>query len=446
MRATLLALLVALAACGDDGGGAGDADAGPGDDGGAGGVDAGDDGPRDPMPIKSVVVIVKENHTLDAYFTGFPGATTSMTATLSDDSVIARPEFEDGDYPCDVPHDNDANLTAYAGGDMNGFDQQGWSCEGDDALLPFRRHTEAQLPSYWFYARNFVLADQFFSTHKGGTTPGHLAVVAAETPFIGNTPSSEGCSVDPVPIIDHAYNRITCQTRPPVQACFDIPSVVDHMQFGAWRSYGPVAGTGNVTTPLNFIRDVGGDPVIREAHFRGLDQLLGDLQGGDQPDLVFAHVYAGTYTGIEGEKDNSEHAPTDPCWGENYTVMLVNAIMQGPRWNETAIVITYDDYGGFYDHVAPKREACEDFNPGFRLPLLIISPYARDGFVLHKDSQGLFQEHASIPKLIEDVFALPRMQSEYENARDGQAGSLLEAFDFTQPPRPPLLRETRPCN
>jgi phospholipase C len=148
---------------------------------------------------------------------------------------------------------------------------------------------------------------------------------------------------------------------------------------------------------------------------------------------------------MPGEEDNSEHPPANPCWGENYTVMLVNAIMQGPRWHETAIIVTYDDYGGAYDHVQPKREACESYNPGFRLPILVISPYAREGVVLHEDSQGLSQEQASIPKLIEDVFGLPRMQSEYMFARDDQAGSLMGAFDFTQAPRPPMILEPRSC-
>jgi hypothetical protein len=399
------------------------------------------------------VIIVKANHTLEHYFTGFPGADTSPTALLSNGKTITRPTMPSGNLPCDVSHDHTNAVVAYAGGKMNGFDLQSWSCKASDALLPFRRYTEAQIPNYWAYAKNFVLCDQFYSTLKGPTSPGHFAIVAAETPFFGNTPASEGCSVTPPPTISTAYNRVTCEVRPPVPACFDVPSIVDDIpKTMTWRSYGPLGVNGHVSTPLNLIKKVGTNTSIAAAHFRDLATLLGDLQAGDQPDLVFAHVYSGLYTGLLGEAgdlahhNNSERAPANPCWGESYTVMLVNAIMSGPRWKETAILVTYDDYGGFYDHVSPPKEHCEAYTPGFRLPLLVISPYAKQGFVLHKDSDGRILEHASIAKLVEDVFGLPRMQAKYQHARDGLAGSLLEAFDFAQPPRDPLLLPVRPCS
>ncbi len=420
--------------------------------GNAGHSDAGRDAGNFPTPIRSVVVIVKENHTFDSYFTNFPGADTVTTAPLSDGGSLTRLPMPDGNLLCDIGHSNAEAQTAYANGAMNGFDRQTWSCKSSDPVLPFRYYTEAQLPNYWAYARNFVLADAFFSTLKGPTTPGHLATVAAEVPFFGNTPSSDGCSVADPPMVDSAYNRITCAVRDPVPACFNIPSVVDSIPATmSWRSYGPKAANGHITTPLNFIRAIGGDAGVRAEHFRDLDKLLGDLKAGDQPDLVYAHVYSGLYTDLPGEAadpthhNNSEHGPANPCWGENYTVMLVNAIMQGPRWNETAILIAYDDYGGFYDHVMPPREACEAYTPGFRLPFTVISPFARKGFVLHRDWEGRILEHASIPKFIEDVFSLPRMQARYENARDGQAGSMLEAFDFTQAPREPLILNPRQC-
>ncbi len=403
------------------------------------------------MPIRSVVVIIKENHSFDSYFTGFPGADSTMKATLSTGKVITREPMPDGNLACDIGHSHDDALLAHGGGKMNGFDLQGWSCKAADPVLPFRYYTESQLPNYWAYAKSFVLADQFYANLKGPTSPGHFAFVAAETPFFGNTSASDGCSVVVPPLIDHAYDRKTCGVRPLVPACFDVPSVVDDLAGHSWRSYGPIGANGHVTTPLNLIKKIGANAGIAAAHFRDLKQLLADLQAGDQPDLVFAHVLSGLYTGLPGEtKDyahhnNSEHGPANPCWGENYTVMLVNAIMQGPRWKDTAIIVTYDDYGGFYDHVAPPKETCADFTPGYRLPLLLISPYAKKSFVLHKDDQDRILEQSSIPRFIEDVFALPRIQSSYEYARDGSAGSLLGAFDFDQPPREPLILATRAC-
>ena len=110
--------------------------------------------------------------------------------------------------------------------------------------------------------------------------------------------------------------------------------------------------------------------------------------------------------------------------------------MAGPHWNETAVVITWDDWGGFYDHVLPRAEACpngELFNKGFRVPALVISPYAREGFVLHDEL-----EQASLVRLAEELFALPFLTARDPHARDERAGSLLAAFDFDKPARAPL--------
>jgi phospholipase C len=132
----------------------------------------------------------------------------------------------------------------------------------------------------------------------------------------------------------------------------------------------------------------------------------------------------------------SEHPPNGPCTGENFSVNIINAIMQGPHWNETAIILTWDDYGGWYDHVAQHVDKCPNgqwFNPGFRLPAIVISPYAKQAVI------KTVTEQASIPRLIEDLFGTPRLSATDPHARDGQAGSMMDAFDFTQAPRPPLV-------
>jgi phospholipase C len=117
--------------------------------------------------------------------------------------------------------------------------------------------------------------------------------------------------------------------------------------------------------------------------------------------------------------------------------------MRGPRWKQTAIVITWDDYGGFYDSVPPPVERCangEVFQPGFRLPALVISPYAKQGVVVHTAT-----EQASVPRLVEELFALPFMSRRDPHARDGRAGSMLGALDFSRPPRAPLVLPVPDC-
>jgi phospholipase C len=431
---------VLLAGCGTDPAATESADASL-PDGGAGGdasksdaamgTDAATKGDGGLGQIRYVMVIVKENHTFDSYFTGFPGAESSKTAKKDGSPTpFTRPTAPDTPLACDVAHDHDSALNAFDNGLMDGF-TAGINCT--DKMTPFYAYTEQQIPNYWALARNYVLADHFFSTLLTSTTPGHFTTIAAQSPFYGNTPSGDGCAVPAVnrtPV--DAYNRDTCNLRGKVDPCFDVPSVIDALPAGtSWRAYGNAGTGGRVSTPFNFVQSVGGDPGIRAAHFKPLTALLTDLDKGDQPNVV--------YVNVAGPEDLSEHPPAYPCKGENYSIEIINRVMKGPHWNETAIVLTYDDWGGFYDHVAPVLERCE-FTPGFRLPAIIVSPFAKKGYVL-KD----VTEHASIPRLIEDVFGMPRMAVRDAHARDATAGSLLGAFDFTQPPRPPTPLPIRTC-
>jgi phospholipase C len=161
---------------------------------------------------------------------------------------------------------------------------------------------------------------------------------------------------------------------------------------------------------------------------------MDDLGTDQQANLVYAFV---------GPAPISEGPPDDPCAGEGFTVQAVNKIMNSPLWADSLVVVTWDDWGGNYDHVPPKADLCPDgktfFGPGFRLPLLLVSPYAKAA-VLHTPT-----EQASIPRLIEDLWGMPRMAAKNPNARDERAGSLLEGLDFTQPPRPPLVLTPRTC-
>ncbi len=132
------------------------------------------------------------------------------------------------------------------------------------------------------------------------------------------------------------------------------------------------------------------------------------------------------------------------CAGENWTVGHINHLMNSPIWKDTAILFTMDDFGGWYDHVPPPRQyGCDPTHPyglGFRLPLIVMSPYARPGFVFHETA-----EQASIPRFIEQVFGAPALSTLDPAAQDGQANDLMNAFDFTQAPLPPLVLQQRFC-
>ena len=389
----------------------------PNDDGGA----------AIPSKIRYVMVLVKENHTFENYFTGFPGADTSPTGKLSNGNTYTRPVAPTGPLPSDLCHSNHCATRAYSGGSMDGFDLS------TTGKLPFVHYTEQQIPNYWQYARNFVLADHFFSSSLAPSTPGHTVFWAGRSLSIDNatcnTPSGtgctgRGCTASPnVTITTFDPDKCTTST---VKPCFDVPSIIDHLPAGfTWMDYG---------TPMALmVKSTLSDPHYND-HLRSGTNLLTDLQGGHIANLTIAHLSAG---------NESEHPPAYPCAGENQTVQIINAAMKLPQWNEMAIVVTWDDWGGFYDHVKPPIQKCPNtnlFNNGFRLPALIVSPYAKKGFVLSTPA-----EQASVPRLVEELWGMTFMTARDSRARDGTAGSLMGAFDFTQPPRAPLMLQTHTC-
>ncbi|HEY1959450.1 MAG TPA: alkaline phosphatase family protein [Polyangiaceae bacterium] len=387
--------------------------------------DDADAGPALPSPIRYVLVLVKENHTFDNYFTGFPGADTTTTAKLSTGKTYTRPVAASADLKSDMCHANSCGFDAYDNGKMDGFDTTGTGTQG------FAYYTEKQIPSYWQYARNFVLADHFFSTTLGPSTPGHtvfwngrsLSIANAACPLGGDC-NGFGCTAGKDVTIA-SQDSETCETAM-VKPCFDVPILSDHLPEGfTWMDYGgPIAMmTKSVVADPNYI-----------THFAAQKQLVTDLGNGKLANLTIAHLSSG---------DTSEHPPSYPCAGENFTVQIVNAAMQSPHWKEMAIVITWDDWGGFYDHVAPTVHKCKNgkiYRSGFRLPAIVISPYAKKGYVLKTPT-----EQASVPRLVEELWGMPFMTARSSLARDGVAGSLMDAFDFAQAPRDPLILQTHTC-
>ena len=175
------------------------------------------------------------------------------------------------------------------------------------------------------------------------------------------------------------------------------------------------------------------------AHIVNASSFDTDVDNGTLPNVVWLV-----------DQDLADEHPNvgGVCAGENWTVQRINKIMQDTKhdyWKKTAIIFTMDDFGGWYDHVPPPRQyGCIPQKPyglGFRLPLIVISPYARPGFVFKEVS-----EQASIPKFIEKVFGVTKSLSDIDPAaQDGQANDLMGAFDWNQTPIPPLVLPQRTC-
>jgi phospholipase C len=418
------------------------------------GVDAGtradvpvDPGYPFPTPIRHIVVLVRENRTFDHLYQGFPGAETRSWALRSDGVHYTLRRAPDGDLPGDIRHNHNGAVMAYHGGRMDGFDRnaQMYSDTGN-RNGPFLHYTEAQIPNYWRYARRFTLCDHFFSTNLAGSSPGHFTFWTAQSPLINN-PECPGTSCDDgsgcfargatVDVI----NQDTCAARTrPVAPCFDVPSIVDAFP-GAltWRVYANPSARGFVSSPLAMVRGPTRDRAAFAAHTGRQSDLVADLRAGRQANLIIAHV-----GGAAGE-----HPPAGLCRGENFAVEVVNAVMQGPHWRDTAVLLTYDDWGGFYDHVAPPQERCssgDHVRLGFRLPMVVVSPYARRGADLaHPYVFHGVADQASVPRLIEDLLRLPRLHARDAHARDARAGSLIGAFDFAHPDFAPMVLTPRAC-
>jgi phospholipase C len=390
------------------------------------------------MPIKHVVVIVKENHTFDNYFGSFPGAEGTTTCKLADGTTFPCPKAPDRTGR-DLCHEHDCALTDWNQGKMDGWSAVAGSDENGDRLA-WAQYDESSIPNYWAYARSFTLADHFFANVLGPSFPGHTFFLAAQAGWaVGNPPTNVlhpywGCDEpfwEKVSVLDGG----SCTVRQ-VRPCFKIPSVPDLLPDNlSWKFYGTnFYILPEIWSMFDAIAPVRNN-AARWSHVVHVDQLKKDLANHTLPSVSW----------LVDQDLASEHPDVGGvCAGESWTVDFVNAIMRSDYWKDTAILFTMDDFGGWYDHVPPPRQyGCDAAHPyglGFRLPLIVISPFARPHFVFKEVS-----EQASIPRFIEAVFGLGTLSARDPAAQDGQANDLLGAFDFTQAPLPPLVLQPRLC-
>lgn len=383
--------------------------------------------------IQHIVYIIKENRSFDNYFGTFPGAEGATSGVISTGERIPL-----GHTPDRTAHDlghawTDAH-TAMNGGRMDQFDlvDQG-NVRGD--MLSMTQHLASDIPNYWSYAEHFALADHMFESIAAESFPNHLYAVAGQSGGVISNPNALawGCDAD--------ERRTTVQvlkadgTISRQFPCFEFQTVVDRLETAgvSWNYYAPVAGQiGYIWSVLDSIGHIRHSPLWQD-HVVPYGQFLDDASQGRLPAVSW----------LVPDWSVSDH-PTRPipgappsvslCEGENWTVENINAIMQGPDWPTTAIILTWDDFGGFYDHVPPPH--LDQAGLGPRVPLIVISPYVKEGIVSHT-----VYESASVLRFIEARYRLKAM-----TARDAVANSLLDLFDFTQPPAPPLVRPLRDCS
>jgi phospholipase C len=349
--------------------------------------------PEPTTPITTVIVVMFENHTFDNFFGGFPGANGVVSAPAPD------PIWSD------IDHSHSHFLTSFADGKLDGFNVDGVVSYG-----------ESDLPILWQYASQFGLSDNFFTSASSNSTPNHLYMVAGQCGGIFNTLASAGHCGSPANslILNMSSNGIQSMQYP----CVNINSVPQELTNAgiSWRYYSETP----VWSAPDFISGLTGTPNL----VKNTAQILSDVKGGNLASVSW--VCPATI--------HSDHPSRPVGPAQNYLANLVNAVGHSHYWPSTAIFVTWDDWGGFYDHVNPP--VVDAFGLGPRVPLLVISPYAVPGYVSHVQA-----EFSSLAKFVEVNWSLPSL-----GQRDALSSTsdLTDFFDFSQKPQAALIQSLIP--
>ena len=378
--------------------------------------------------IQHIVFIIKENRSFDNYFGTFPGAEGATTGTISTGEEIPLRHSPDR-APRDLGHEWEDTHLAIDDGKMDRFDLvAGGNVDND--FLSMSQFLDSDIPNYWSYAEHFALGDHMFSSLAGPSFPNHLYTVAAQSGGVISNPSALqwGCDAPASATVDvMATNGDSSRAAP----CFEFTTVADRLEAAgvSWRFYAPVRGqTGYIWSTLDAIGHIRNSSLWTDRVLSD-ERFLDDASSGNLPAVSW----------LVPDFNVSDHAPRPPigngsvCEGENWTVQHINAIMQGGNWPSTVIVLVWDDFGGFYDHVPPPT--VDTYGLGPRVPFILMSPYVKEGTISHTN-----YESGSVLQLIENRYKLKALAK-----RDVEANSLLDMFDFTQSPAPPLVLPLRDC-
>ncbi|HLQ21130.1 MAG TPA: alkaline phosphatase family protein [Nitrososphaerales archaeon] len=319
------------------------------------------------------MMIVRENHSFDNYFGTFLGANGLQKAPPS-----VHPFHVQGRIT-DLCHDWSCAHAAYDTGKMDNFQS------AESSTQTFGYYDQRDIPYYWALAKNYTLFDNYFTSVMGPSLPNYVYLVAAQS----------GGLVDNTHVAFHFK---------PIMEELDSSHV-------SWMYY---AGYGAAYTGWN---PLPGFPQYTQrgwsSNIRQSDLFQTDLKKGNLAQVTWI---------MPTSDETSEHPPYNLTAGEAWVGSVIKAIQASEFWASTAIFLTWDDYGGWYDHVAPPQ--VDKYGYGFRVPLILISSYAKRGYIDH-----VAADHTSLLKLIETTFGLAPLSQ-----RDAAADGLTSAFTFSSSP------------
>ncbi|MGA9943787.1 MAG: alkaline phosphatase family protein [Candidatus Cybelea sp.] len=405
---------------------------------------------RSPLDkIKHVVIIVQENRSLNNLFYGFPGAKTAKYGYDSKkEKIPLQPIGLATNW--DIEHSAQGFVAACNGTGkipgtdckMNGFDSESWTCnQPGKSKCPMKYPPYSYVPHtetvpYFSMGKQYVLADEMYASNFDASSyVSHQYIIAGQADQTTNYPLANwGCpggKTDTVPRIKKDPPRASA---PSVVDCFDYKTLGDELDDAGdtWAFYANPLG---IVGPGGKTCGMGAQDEYAERGIWSSYQAIKHICYGRDwkkdvitpPSQFSLDVKAGNLrdvTWITPTCANSDHPGCDSDTGPSWVTSVVNAIGESKFWNSTAIFVFWDDYGGFYDPEAPEYLDYDGL--GLRVPLLVISPYAKKGWVSH-----VHYEHGSILKFVEDRFGLARLA-----ASDARATSPeKDCFDFSKPPR-----------
>ncbi len=339
-------------------------------------------------PIHHVVEIMMENHAFDNFFGTFPGAIgLGPNVSLPNGrGGYVRPYWIRGDSTPDLPHDRGSELADLNNGQMNGFVESMSRFNASAPDTPMGYYNATQIGGYWTLAERFLLCDRYFQSVLGPTLPNRLYAMAG---------GSAGITTDTWPT-GPVYHR----------------TIFDQLSsFGiTWRYYyQPNSGPGGYPAIPFDLSPLGNTPA-EVRNVGPLSALLSDIGAGSLPAVTFVDPSASNAL--------SEHPPANVTVGEAWSLSVIDAIEASPIWNSTAIFLTWDEGGGFYDGVVPP--VMDSLGDGFRVPMIVVSPFTEGGRI-----NSTTFDHTSVLKFIDQNWGLP-----YLNARVAETQSMGLVFPF----------------
>jgi phospholipase C len=388
--------------------------------------------------IQHIVVMIQENRSFNDFFATFPGA---------DGTTQGEMESSSGDVPvtltevrlkqrCDFSHGYLGFLKSYDGGKMDGFELPAGAC-GNKPTRPYQYVLPKDIAPYWDLAEQYVLGDHMFQTQGSGSFTAHQDLIAGATLINQPTDTKSlvdlpthvpwGCDAPPgtrTDLLVWAASALVFKRAKGPFPCLGYETMRDLLDAESisWKYYSPPVegGEGSLWNAFDAIKAVRYGPEWGVNVTDSNTQIFTDISNNALPAVSW----------VIPDRPESDHPGPGNDLGPSWVASVVNAIGESSYWNTTAIIVLWDDWGGFYDNVAPPFF---DHWGGlvFRVPLIVISPYAREatpsqpGYISHTQ-----YEFGSVLKFIEETFGLGSL-----GTTDVRATSISDCFDFTQQPR-----------